>query len=128
MFRKLPFALHAVIETAAAHSFIFHPQQQLPACSPAAKLILRQYGGLLLCSNLVCLVVLTRPECHEVVHLFAIALGSYHVWPCYRALARIRHDPKPQMAKPSPLGGPVVHLIVHLVCLVLFIFAAFFSS
>ncbi|KAK7756283.1 hypothetical protein SLS62_001509 [Diatrype stigma] len=135
---QAPFALHAVVETAAALSFIFTPEKQLPACSPAARLILRQYGGLLLSSSAVCLAVLLLEPAEPgfgnssstTCRWIAAALGTYHVWPCYRAYARLRianvggrgltspeKEEENKTDSSSTLGGPVAHLAVHLICL-----------
>lgn len=123
--RDLAFVLHAAVETAAAVSFIVRPEQQLPGCTPAAKLILRQYGGLLLASSMVCLVVVTNPGCSATTtRLLAAALGSYHVWPCFRACGRLRDGVQHGAQESSVLGGPLVHLLVHLICLGLFLYAA----
>ncbi|KAI1632911.1 hypothetical protein F4809DRAFT_57767 [Biscogniauxia mediterranea] len=123
---KLPFAAHAVIETVAALSFIFRPDAQLPGCSPAARLILRQYGGLLLASSFVCAAVLVADPGLEdatmMMRLLAVALGTYHVWPCHRAWVRLRSGSS------ATLGGPALHLVVHLVCLGLFMFSAAASA
>ncbi|KAI5861456.1 hypothetical protein GGS23DRAFT_151374 [Durotheca rogersii] len=119
---KLPFAAHALVETAAALSFIFRPEKQLPACTPAAKLILRQYGGLLLATNLVCIVILAQPSLGDnTIRLLAAALGSYHLWPCYRAYIRIAYQVDAQEQTQPALGGPSVHLVVHLLCLAMFV-------
>ncbi|KAI5918722.1 hypothetical protein F4810DRAFT_558954 [Camillea tinctor] len=126
---KLPFAVHAVVETVAALSFIFRPDAQLPGCSPAAKLILRQYGGLLLASSFMCAAVLLITDNDAVtgtaattMQLQALALGTYHVWPCYRAWVRIGSRERGRGA--TTLGGPSLHLVVHLVCFGLFMFSA----
>lgn len=124
---KLPFVLHAVIETAAALSFIFTPDRQLPGCNVAAKLILRQYGGLLLSTNLICLAILSEPGFSPLARLLAAALGTYHIWPCYRAYIRIYHDLGVSVEKKPVLGGPQLHLMVHLVCLVFFMWVALSS-
>ncbi|KAI0188722.1 hypothetical protein EV127DRAFT_433521 [Xylaria flabelliformis] len=117
---KLPFAMHAAIETAAGISFIVRPEKQLPGCTPAAKLILRQYGGLLLASSMVCLIIITNPGFDTATtRLLAAALGSYHAWPCHRALTRIRNETRAK--EESMFGGPLVHLLVHMVCLSLFL-------
>ncbi|KAI1387283.1 uncharacterized protein F4822DRAFT_405991, partial [Hypoxylon trugodes] len=121
---KLPFAFHAVIETAAALSFIFNPDKQLPGCTEAAKLILRQYGGLLLSSNLICLVILTEPGFTYTDRLFAAALGTYHIWPCFRAYARMYSNLGPSDQEKAALGGPQLHLIIHLICLGMFMWAS----
>ncbi|KAK8045383.1 hypothetical protein PG993_005407 [Apiospora rasikravindrae] len=59
---KSAYIWHAIIETPAALSFILSPKKQLPECSPAAELILRQYGGLLLSSVLLSVVMLVSPR------------------------------------------------------------------
>lgn len=148
---KAPFALHAVVETAAALSFIFTPEKQLPGCSPAARLILRQYGGLLLSSSAVCLAILLlepvelgNSSSSSTCRWIAAALGTYHVWPCYRAYARLRsfasgsgggglapvekEKEKKTASSSSTLGGPAVHLAVHLVCFGGFVFAFAFGE
>lgn len=125
---KWPFAAHAMIETAAALSFILRPEGQLPGCSPAARLILQQYGGLLLTTNLVCVAVLLEPGFGGLCRAVAAALATYHVWPCYRAYVRLRLSNTSMLGDSrkarSTFGGPVVHLVVHLMCLVMFVSAA----
>jgi hypothetical protein len=125
--QKVPFAFHAIIETAAALSFIITPEKQLSNCTPAAKLILRQYGGLLIATNLVCLAVFAQPTFESSGQILAVALGSYHIWPAYRAYARLKPgvvagDVRLQDA--GLLGGPMVHLIVHILSLGMFLAAA----
>ncbi|KAI1498301.1 hypothetical protein F5X99DRAFT_334679 [Biscogniauxia marginata] len=125
---KLPFAAHAVVETVAAFSFIFHPDKQLPGCSPAAKLILRQYGGLLLTSSLICAAILAEPSFSGTARLLSVALGTYHIWPCHRAYVRIQSGLGPRSTAISSLGGPTLHLAVHLACFGLFLFTAISPS
>ncbi|KAI1757891.1 hypothetical protein F4782DRAFT_475556 [Xylaria castorea] len=118
---KLPFAIHAAVETAAGISFIVRPESQLAGCTPAAKLILRQYGGLLLASSMVCLIIIADPGFNTTTtRLLAAALGSYHAWPCHRALTRIRTEMR--VKEESVFGGPFAHLLVHVVCLSLFLY------
>ena len=131
--QTLPFVFHLLIETAAAASFIFRPEQQLPDCSAAAKLILRQYGGLLLSTNLVCLVAIFHQQPSScgtgATRLLAAALGSYHAWPIHRALARLLY--KVQVdgeGEGAALGGPVVHLVLHSLCLAAFLALAVFED
>lgn len=124
----LAFLFHAIIETPAAISFICFPDKQLPDGSPAAKLILRQYGGLLLSTVLISLALLARDDLEDVGRPIAVALGSYHLWPTYRAYCRctsaVPGDVKGTDSSTSSLGGPMVHLIVHLLALGLFLAAA----
>ncbi|KAI1141308.1 hypothetical protein F5Y05DRAFT_256916 [Hypoxylon sp. FL0543] len=121
---KLPFAIHALVETAAALSFIFNPYKQLPGCNEAAKLILRQYGGLLLSTNLICFAVLNEPGFSHMSRLLAAALGFYHIWPCCRAYIRIHYNIGLSSGGKSALGSPQLHIIVHFVCLAMFIWAS----
>ncbi|KLU89232.1 hypothetical protein MAPG_08206 [Magnaporthiopsis poae ATCC 64411] len=132
---KLPLILHILIETAAARSFIFQPQSQLPldqardgdggATRREADLILSNLGGALLTTNLVALVLVLRPDdqaLDRTGRLMALALASYHVWPAYRAISRIFFlrpvaPSRATMRVDAPLGGPPVHLAVHTVCL-----------
>ncbi|KAK4158346.1 hypothetical protein C8A00DRAFT_28626 [Chaetomidium leptoderma] len=114
--------LHLLTETPAALSFLFAPTAQLPGASPDAKLILRNLGGLLMATNLVSLVVLftTRPEEEDdkLTAMICVCLGTYHVWPLYRAWARMMRSGRPgQGQEKKVLGGPVVHFGVHLLCL-----------
>ena len=134
---KWPFAAHAVIETAAALTFLLAPERQLPRCPPAARPILRQYGALLLTSNLVCIAVLLEPGpgFARLPRLIAAALAFYHVWPCFRAYTRLRPAGRRSSCSGqddkrtrSTLGGPAVHLAVHLLCFVMFMSAAIFGS
>ncbi|KAI1303781.1 hypothetical protein F5Y03DRAFT_359051 [Xylaria venustula] len=122
---QLAFVVHTAVETAAGVSFIVHPEGQLPSCTPAAKLILRQYGGLLLASSMICLVVITGLDCGPTTtRLLAATLGSYHAWPCYRAFSRIQNEARHGAQETSILGGPFVHLLAHVVCLCLFLYTA----
>ncbi|KAI1160670.1 hypothetical protein F5B18DRAFT_631719 [Nemania serpens] len=123
--KRLAFLVHAVVETAAGLSFIIHPEGQLPACTSAGKLILRQYGGLLLASSMVCVVTIADPDISvTTTRLMAVALGSYHVWPCHRALFRMRTEAPSTAKDRSVLGGPLLHFMVHAICLGLFLSAA----
>ncbi|KAI0175420.1 hypothetical protein BJ166DRAFT_514720 [Pestalotiopsis sp. NC0098] len=126
MTSKLPFLLHTVIETPAAFTFIFTPHRQLQDVQPATRLILQQYGGLLLSSNLVCLVLCTSDSLGHVENWLAAALGFYHIWPCYRAMARLSGPVLGDVRHTAVLGGPLVHLIIHLLLFLLFAHKALF--
>ncbi|KAK3316379.1 hypothetical protein B0H66DRAFT_534636 [Apodospora peruviana] len=133
---KSPILLHFLIESAAAASFILNPTSQLPPTlpwsSPETKeinLILRSYGGLLLSTNLICLVVVLDSDSTQIVSnrtasLVSLALATYHIWPIYRAYSRIIRNHVPETTRgvegkrPVVLGGPAVHLFVHIILLV----------
>lgn len=130
---KLPFLLHATVETAAAISFILHPDSQLPrpvSSSPAARLILQSLGGLLITTSLVCLVFLARPRFDDTSRLMAASLATWHVWPCRRAWLRLTTEIDKAGGGAGrekagerdtnwrrTFGGPAVHLGVHVVLL-----------
>lgn len=125
LFFKMPFLLHVVVETPAAYTFFFKPEKQLNDCSPAAQLILQQYGALLVSSNLICLPALRNTKIGDTERLIAVALGFYHIWPCRRAYARMAKVVVPgDVAGPKVLGGPVVHLVVHVILLGMFAYVA----
>ncbi|KAK1725280.1 hypothetical protein CaCOL14_012977 [Colletotrichum acutatum] len=125
---KLPFLFHIAIETAAACSFILRPGSQLTNPPAAAQLVLQQFGGLLLTTNLICLIFVSRPF-DEMSRQVAAALAFWHVWPCWRAYVRLT---KPEVdglgkergeeakATQRTLGGPAVHLAVHVGMFLLF--------
>ncbi|KAK4676990.1 hypothetical protein QC764_409245 [Podospora pseudoanserina] len=115
---KLPLLLHLLTETPASLSFLFFPHSQLPSASPQALLILQNYGGLLLSTNLITLIFLLRPNFDSLSALVALSLGSYHIWPIYRACARLNLAQGKRKNEEKILGGPVVHFWVHVFCLV----------
>lgn len=123
----LPLLLHLLIETPASLSFLLTPHLQLPGASPDAKLILRNFGGLLLATNLACLVLLANnysgtaddTEMRTLTARLCLCVGTYHLWPTHRAWARMkRGGDKGKQGEKKVLGGPKVHLIVHVVCFV----------
>ncbi|KAF3801735.1 hypothetical protein GCG54_00014951 [Colletotrichum gloeosporioides] len=126
LFSRIPFLLHALVETAGASSFILKPQSQLPKPSAAAQLVLQSFGGLLLSTNLICLVFLWRPDFDDTSRLVAASLSFWHVWPCYRAYVRLT-DPRvdgTNSGQVKTLGGPTVHLGAHAVLFLAFLGAA----
>jgi hypothetical protein len=127
MHTKLPFLLHMVVETPAALTFIFTPHKHLHEVQPAARLILQQYGALLLSTNLICLALSTASDSSGldgIERLLAASLGFYHIWPCSRAFARLSGPVAGDVHHKAVLGGPLVHLIIHLLLLSLFAHAA----
>lgn len=125
---KAALTLHLLVETPASLSFLLTPGAQLPGASPEARLILRNFGGLLLATNLACAALLGGGRVDDngddrVMALFCAGLGTYHVWPIWRAWVRMggkgegEGEGKGEGGK-KVLGGPVVHFGVHVVCLV----------
>ncbi|KAI6775803.1 hypothetical protein HG530_002561 [Fusarium avenaceum] len=117
----IPFLIHALIETPAAFTFIFRPSSQLQPLPPSAALILQSFGGLLLTSNLIALILIRRPF-DDVARQASLAFSFWHLWPCYRAYMRMNGYAKEEEASTTKtLGGPVVHLGVHVVLLTMFL-------
>ncbi|KAK4217246.1 hypothetical protein QBC37DRAFT_57428 [Rhypophila decipiens] len=83
-------------------------------------LILLNYGGLLLTSNLISLVFLARPVFDDLAGLVSLCMASYHVWPAWRALTRMRlyaaavERNAGGTGNQKFLGGPALHLVIHL--------------
>ncbi|TLD13853.1 uncharacterized protein PgNI_04791 [Pyricularia grisea] len=143
---KLPLVLHIVAETGAANSFIRHPRTQLRIrgadhadVQREADLVCANLGGALLATNLVALVVILSPGggvggaaaaevLDETSRLLVLALASYHVWPMYRAFARLTSPGAALKYQDVPMGGPAVHLIVHWVCFASLLCSALFGG
>ncbi|KAK4176826.1 hypothetical protein QBC36DRAFT_300807 [Triangularia setosa] len=119
---KLPLLLHLLTEIPACLSFLLVPEAQLPRATPEATLILRNFGGLLLSTNLIALLFILRSHFDCLSALVTLCLGAYHIWPIYRAYSRLRDAKLAQGKKENEkqnkvLGGPVVHFWVHIGCL-----------
>ena len=119
---KPALTLHLLIETPASLTFLLTPSSQLPNASPEAKLILHNLGGLLLSTNLICLVLLftadsNNEEVYRLTAWLCLCLGTYHFWPLRRAWVRMGMGMGGTKEGVKVLGGPVVHFGVHLVCL-----------
>ena len=140
--QTLPFLLHILVETPAALTFILAPSSHLPpAQRPAPRavaLVFRSLGGLLLATNLLALVFLTRPAGlflagDDSARLVACVYAFWHLWPCYRAAVRLgggvegEEEEKDGALGGGVLGGPVVHLGAHGLLLILFVLSAFLA-
>ncbi len=115
---KPALTLHLLTELPASLSFLLTPTSQLPGATPDATLILHNLGGLLLATNLMCMVLLLTQHDEKndrLAAMLCLCLGTYHVWPLRRAGVRMR---RMIGEKVVVLGGPRVHFVVHLVCLV----------
>ncbi|KAH7319683.1 hypothetical protein B0I35DRAFT_478011 [Stachybotrys elegans] len=122
----IPFLAHGLIETLAACSFILRPSTQLSPLTPSAELILQSKGGLLLFSNLISLVFLRRPF-DDTSRLVSLAFAFWHLWPCHRAIVRIRSGLVQKVAQENALGGPALHLVTHSALLVMFLASGLLS-
>ncbi|KAK4100534.1 hypothetical protein N658DRAFT_516604 [Parathielavia hyrcaniae] len=136
---KQALTLHLLTELPASLSFLLAPHAQLPNAGPEATLILRNLGGLLMATNLVCFVLLldgggaatgsTADATDRLTARLCLCLGTYHVWPMVRAWTRMRRGRlhggsgggsgrEEKKEERKVLGGPVVHFVVHVLCLV----------
>lgn len=138
MLARLAFLLHAAVETPAAATFLFAPARQLSPALLASStgggaevvLLLHSYGGLLGSSVLLSLVMAvwgcTPPSSSggppsiqsHLRGLIALALGTYHLFPSRRAYLRRTRSIGLQGPQGKTLGGPMVHLTVHIACFV----------
>lgn len=140
---RLPFWLHALIETPASINFLLRPSEQLSASAPQADAVIRQYGMLLFVSVLIAVIFVTRANIDDtscktlIIHIGILqrieagrcrtakaaltfcpgnvsgALSIYHLGPIARAYSRVISD---GFEYGKGLGGPGVHLVVHSAC------------
>ncbi|CAI4215452.1 unnamed protein product [Parascedosporium putredinis] len=127
----VPFLAHALIECIGATSFILYPASQIPNPSREASLVSQLVGGALLQSSLIALIIAFKSEFavdsgawDNADRALALAFAFWHVWPCYRAIARIQSRGGEGAKTQQTLGGPVVHLGVHSVLLSAFLWSA----
>ena len=108
-----PFLLVILIELPPSILFLFKPDGQFPVVEPQARAVIRQYALLLHTVNLIALVCCIRPV-DETSRLIAGAMSLYQVGPSIRAAIRLGRGEK---WLGGSLGGPLVHLVVHVICL-----------
>lgn len=114
--------LHFMVEIPAMVGFIFQPSLTLATYSPQAHGVIRQYGLLLLCTNLLIGLILAyeptqqgpwQSSHRQLERHVAQVLILYHVGPFLRAIGRVKAgEIKPR----SLLGGPYVHMALHGIC------------
>ncbi|ESZ95640.1 hypothetical protein SBOR_3988 [Sclerotinia borealis F-4128] len=110
----LPFLLHTLIEIPASLNFLLNPSSQLSSPAPQAHTLIQQYAILLFVSCLIALIFAWRPV-DRTARLVAGALSLYHWAPAFRAACRILEGDGVGKGVKG-LGGPGVHLLVHLLC------------
>lgn len=120
---QLPFLVHDAIATVAGFTFIFRPSAQLKPLTPGGELILHCYGGMILTTCLISLIFFRRPF-DETSRLVSLSFAFWHAWPSYRAIVRMRKGIDMQGPLGGTLGGPAVHLAVHVLLLVMFVNSA----
>ncbi|KAI9900534.1 hypothetical protein N3K66_004796 [Trichothecium roseum] len=125
---KLPFLLHDAVALPAGLTFVLRPHRQLSPLTPAARLILQCYGGLILFTCLVSLLFTLGPPAHpDALRLAALSFAFWHAWPSYRAVARLRGGIDVEGEMGTTLGGPAVHLAVHALLFFMFLGVGFWG-
>lgn len=119
---KPPFIIHPIISTFASLTFIFRPAAQLSSATSSTNLILQCYGGLILFTNLIALVVLTRPF-DETPRLIALAFAFWHCWRTHRPALWLIYVIEAKGELGRTLGGPTVHLSIHGVLIATFLWS-----
>ena len=104
------FGLHLVVETVAGLNFLMRPSATLLVPQPHSHGVIRQYGVLLLATNLMAYGAWSRPT-DALSSYIAAGLACYHLGPLIRAASKIM-----QSEEAIALGGPGVHVGVHLLC------------
>lgn len=122
--RNTPILLiHLLVEVPASLSFLFLAGKQVPNASREAVLVSQSYGGLLLATNVLCFLFLCCPRADSGFYharaMLEVCLAVYHVFPIRRAYARINGSGVPRPHTSALLGGPLVHLTVHVILFVL---------
>ncbi|KAL1867301.1 hypothetical protein Daus18300_006420 [Diaporthe australafricana] len=117
---NLALLFHVLIEAPASLSFLLSPPKQLRESRPSqeAVLVCQSYGGLLVATNVLCVLLL---YCRGISNfddanaIVAASLAIYHVMPIRRALVRIRMQGAGRgfLQQADAMGGPYVHFMVH---------------
>ncbi|KAH8884629.1 hypothetical protein GQ53DRAFT_751903 [Thozetella sp. PMI_491] len=125
---KAPLVYHALLETAAALSYALQPEAQLPGASDDTKAVLLNYSGLLVSTNVLAAAFAWRPGFDGATRLVVGSLAIYHVFPIFRARAKIQREAALRKGEKSKvLGGPQLHIIVHGLCLASLVSAAVYG-
>ena len=111
---SIPFLFHILIEVPASINFFLNPSATLPTPQPHAHGVIRQYAILLMVTNIIAAILYLRPldllSCR-----IAGAMSLYHIGPLVRAVIRQYRSEKGRGG--TGLGGPLVHAIAHMACL-----------
>ena len=119
----LPFFLHAFTEILASSTFILTPDAHIPSPSRQATLVSQLRGGSLLHSALISIIFAFRDVWDDTARRAALAFAIWHVFPCYRAIVRLRTglEGGEEKLEGKIVGGPSVHLLIHGVLFALFL-------
>lgn len=121
--KSLPFTLHILIEVPAALTFLLYPSLTLVRPQPYAHAVIRQYGFLLLSSNIIASVFAFQIHDRELLDVqimqieawVAGSLALYHLAPLMRATSRMWLEGGKQKGF---VGQPWVHALAHGICLI----------
>lgn len=122
---NLALLFHVLIEAPASLSFLLDAPKQLREArpSPEAVLVCQSYGGLLVATNVLCVLLLYcrgSTNFDDASAIVAASLAIYHVMPLRRAWARIKAQDAGRgwLQQADAMGGPYVHFTVHALLLV----------
>lgn len=106
----LALCLHILIETPASINFFLCPSSTLNTPQPHAHSVIRQYALLLLVTNILAGLCVGGLIDEDAGRKIVGVLAIYHIGPIIRAASNLRR-------KRKTLGGPLLHLLVHSICL-----------
>lgn len=118
---SLPFILHILVEVPAAFTFALFPSATLVRPQPDAHAVIRQYGLLLLSTNIIASVFTFQdykrtPFEDQICQIEAWVAGSlalYHLGPLIRAAFRSWRE---RERRRHFVGQPWLHTIAHGIC------------
>ncbi|KKY35679.1 hypothetical protein UCDDA912_g04287 [Diaporthe ampelina] len=117
---NLAFLFHVLVEVPASLSFLLNAPKQLREArpSPEAVLVCQSYGGLLVATNVLCVLLLYcrgSANFDDASAIIAASLAIYHVMPMRRAWVRINVQGAGRgwLQQADDMGGPYVHFMVH---------------
>lgn len=122
---NLALLFHVLIEAPASLSFLLNAPKQLRESKPSSEAVLvcQSYGGLLVATNVLCVLFLCcrgSSNFDDASAIIAVSLAIHHVMPMRRAWVRIKAQGAGRgwLQQADALGGPYVHLMVHALLLV----------
>lgn len=119
---------HLAFESMASMSFFFQPRKQLqdPEASEEAILICHNYAGMLLATDILCVLSLIRSgsgSFDDTSAMVTWSMAIYHIFPIRRAWARIKKRGGNYIKEEKIAGGPPGHLIIHSVLFISLVWA-----
>lgn len=122
---NLALLFHVLIEAPASLSFLLNAPKQLREARPSAEAVLvcQSYGGLLVATNVLCILLLYcrgSTNFDDASAIVAVSLAIYHIMPIRRAWVRINMQGASRgwLQRADALGGPYMHFMLHALLLV----------